>query len=106
MEQALSGRARFGLFELDLRAGKLHRDVQTVVLPEQVFQVLLILIEHDGEIATRGEIQAKLWPNDTVVEFDHGINNAIKNLRRALGDSAHNPQYVETVARRGYRLMV
>ena len=77
-----------------------------VVLQDQPFQVLQILVDYEGQIATREEIQKKLWPNDTIVEFDHGINTAIKKLRVALGDSAENPRYIETVARRGYRLMV
>jgi len=106
MQPTLSDRVRFGSFELDLRAGELRGNGQTVVLPEQQFQVLRMLADHGGEIVTRDEIKKKLWPNDTVVEFDHSINAAIKNLRRALGDSADAPHYIETVARRGYRLMV
>ena len=76
------------------------------MLQEQPLQVLRILVEHAGKIATHEEIQQELWPDDTVLEFDHGINAAIKALRTALGDSAENPQYIETVARRGYRLLV
>ena len=106
MPRKLSDRVRFGSFELDLRAGELHRNGETQVLHQQPFQVLLMLIEQDGEIATREEIKKKLWPNDTVVEFDHSINAAIGKLRRALDDSANDPQYIQTVARRGYRLMV
>ena len=96
----------WGSFELDLKAGELHHDGGKVRLQEQPFQVLLILVEHGREIVTREEIKKKLWPNDTVVEFDHGIHTAIKKLRQALGDSADKPKYIETVARRGYRLMV
>jgi len=106
MPQALQGRVRFGPFELDLRAGELHKNGQSTVLQEQQLRILLMLIAVEGEIVTREEIRKKLWSNDTVVEFDHGINNTIKNLRRLLDDSAQNPRYVETVARRGYRLMV
>jgi serine/threonine protein kinase/DNA-binding winged helix-turn-helix (wHTH) protein len=106
MRSTLPGRVRFGVFELDLKAGELHHDGRTVQLQEQPFRILRMLAEHDGEIASREEIKKKLWPDDTVVEFDHSINAAIKNLRRALGDSAETPQYIETVARRGYRLMV
>ena len=106
MEQTQSSRLRFGPFELDLRAGELHQNGQITVLQEQVLKVLQMLIEREGEIATREEIKKKLWPNDTVVEFDHGINNTIKKLRQVLGDSADQPNYIETVARRGYRLMV
>ena len=79
---------------------------RTILLQEQPFRVLLMLVERGGEIVTREEIQKKLWPNDTVVEFDKSINAAIKKLRKALGDSAEEPKYIETVARRGYRLMV
>jgi eukaryotic-like serine/threonine-protein kinase len=106
MEQALQGRVRFGPFELDPRAGELHQNGQRTILQDQQLKVLLMLIEREGEIATREEIKKKLWPNDTIVEFDFGINNTIKNLRRALGDSADDPRYIETIPRRGYRLMV
>jgi DNA-binding winged helix-turn-helix (wHTH) protein/tetratricopeptide (TPR) repeat protein len=104
------GRVRFGAFELDLSTGELRStetpDSNKVLLREQVFQVLRMLLERGGKIVTREEIKAKLWPNDTVVDFDHSINVTIKTLRRALGDSADNPRYIETLARRGYRLTV
>ncbi len=106
-----SGRVRFGTFELDLTTGEL-RSTETpdpnnkVLLREQVFQVLRMLLEREGKIVTREEIKGRLWPNDTVVDFDHSINATIKTLRRALGDSADNPRYVETLARRGYRFLV
>ena len=106
MKGTLPDRARFGVFELNLKAGELHQGGQTVLLQEQPLQVLRMLVVAAGELVTREEIQKKLWPNDTVVEFDHGINTAIKKLRQALGDSADKPKYIETVARRGYRLMV
>jgi serine/threonine protein kinase/Tol biopolymer transport system component len=96
----------FGSFKLDLKAGELHQDGRKIRLQEQPFQVLRMLLERPGEVVTREEIKKKLWPNDTIVEFDHSINAAIKKLRLALGDSAEEPKYVETVARRGYRLMV
>src|SRR6266852_3377793 len=105
-----SGRVLFGAFELDLNTGEL-RSTETpapntkVLLREQVFQVLRMLLEREGKIVTREEIKSRLWPNDTVVDFDHSINAAIKTLRRALGDSADDPRYIETLARRGYRLM-
>ena len=102
----LQGRVRFGRFELDPRAGELHKGDQRTVLQEHQFKVLLMLIEREGEMVSREEIRKKLWPNDTVVEFDSGINNIIKNLRRLLGDSAQAPKYIETVARRGYRLLM
>jgi eukaryotic-like serine/threonine-protein kinase len=106
-----SVRVRFGAFELDLSTGEL-RSIQPgvpnnkVILREQVLQILKMLVEHKGKIVTRQEIKARLWPNDTVVDFDHSINATIKSLRRALGDSAENPRYIETLARRGYRLLV
>jgi serine/threonine protein kinase/DNA-binding winged helix-turn-helix (wHTH) protein len=106
MPSALSDRARFASFELDVRAGELCGNGRTVLLPEQQFQVLRMVLERAGTIVTREEIKRKLWPNDTVVEFDSGINSVIKNLRGALGDSADAPRYIETLARRGYRLMV
>ena len=106
MRDTLPVRVRFGDFELDLRAGELRQGEQTILLQEQPFRLLLMLVEHGSEIATRDEIQKKLWPNDTVVEFDKSITAAIKRLRKALGDSAEHPKYIETVARRGYRLML
>ena len=102
----LSNSVRFGPFRLDLRAGELHKDDRKVRLQEQPFRVLKMLVERPGEVVTREELQKKLWPNDTIVEFDHSINAAIKRLRDVLGDTAENPKYVETVARRGYRLLV
>jgi DNA-binding winged helix-turn-helix (wHTH) protein len=91
---------------LTLESGKLRNGDHRVVLQEQPLQVLCMLIEREGELVTRAEIKKKLWPNDTIVEFDHSINAAIRNLRKALGDSADEPKYIETVARRGYRLMI
>jgi len=94
MDLALPHRARFGVFELDLKAGELHKGGQVVLLQEQPFQILLMLVQHNCELATRDEIRRKLWPNETVVEFDHAINTAIKKLRQALGDSAQSPKYI------------
>jgi serine/threonine protein kinase len=105
MKGTLPDRARFGVFELDLKAGELHKNGKTVLLQEQPFQVLRMLVVGGGELVTREAIQKKLWPNDTVVEFDHGINTAIQKLRQVLGDSADRPSYIQTVARRGYRLV-
>jgi serine/threonine protein kinase/tetratricopeptide (TPR) repeat protein len=106
MKDTLPLRVRFGAYELDLKSGELWEGGRKVVLPEQPFLVLRILVDHGSEVVTREEIQKRLWPNDTVVEFDHSINAAINKLRRVLGDSAEEPKYIETVARRGYRLMV
>jgi eukaryotic-like serine/threonine-protein kinase len=96
----------FGPFQLDLKAGELHREGRSVRLQEQPFQVLKMLVKHPGDVVTREEMRRTLWPNDTIVEFDQSINAAIKKLRVALADSAEGPKYIETVARRGYRLMV
>ena len=106
MRDTLPGRVRFGDFELDLRTGELHQGGGTIPLQQQPFQVLLMLVDRGGEIATREEIQKKLWPNDTVVEFDQSINAVIKKLRKALGDSVDDPKYIKTLARLGYRLIV
>jgi serine/threonine protein kinase/Tol biopolymer transport system component len=89
-----------------MKAGELHTGGRKVRLQEQPFQILLMLVERSGGLVTREEIKKKLWPNDTVVEFDHSIHTAVNKLRQAFGDSAENPKYIETVARRGYRLMV
>jgi serine/threonine protein kinase/DNA-binding winged helix-turn-helix (wHTH) protein/Tol biopolymer transport system component len=99
-------RVRFGPFELDLKAGELWRGSRAVVLQEQPFRVLQTIVERNGEVVTRQELQKLLWPNDTVVEFDHGINTAIRKIRAALGDSVEKPRYIQTVARRGYRFLV
>src|SRR5580700_3422996 len=96
---------RFGPFELDVRAGELRKHGARLHLRDQAFQLLLLLLEHPGEIVVRGEIRDRLWPNQTVVEFDHGINSAIRRLRDILGESAENPRYIETVARRNYRFV-
>jgi TolB-like protein/DNA-binding winged helix-turn-helix (wHTH) protein/Flp pilus assembly protein TadD len=101
----VSGRLRFGVFELDLRAGELRKHGLRVRLQEQPFQLLAMMLEHPGEVVTREELQKKLWPADTFVDFDHGLNKAISKIREALSDSAESPRFVETVARRGYRFL-
>ncbi len=95
----------FGVFEADLRAGELRRNGSKVKLQEQPFQILAMLLERPGEIVTREELRARLWSADTFVDFDHGLNSAIRRLRDALGDSAENPSFVETMGRRGYRFI-
>ena len=106
MEQILPKCARFGSFSLDLKAGELRSGSTAVLLQEQPLQVLRILVENEGALVSREEIRKALWPNDTIVEFEHSINAAINKLRKALGDPVAEPQYIQTVARRGYRLMV
>ena len=100
-----SGVIRFGIFEVDVRAGQLRRNGLKVRLQEQPFQVLAMLLERPGEVVTREDLHARLWPADPFVDFDHGLNAAVKRLRDALGDSAENPRFVETLARRGYRFL-
>ena len=98
--------ARFESFEVNLRSGELCRNGERIKLPEQSFQILAMLLERRGEVVMRQEIQKRLWPNDTVVEFENSINAAIRRLRVALGDSADQPRYIDTLARRGYRWKV
>ena len=98
------GRLRFGVFEVDLRAGELTKRGLRIKLQEQPFRVLTMLLERPGELITREELREKLWGR-AVVDFDHGLNKAINKIREALGDSAENPRFVETVARRGYRFL-
>ena len=96
---------RFDVFAVDVRAGELRRNGTRLKLQEQPFQVLCALLEHPGELVTREELRSRLWAADTFVDFDHGLNAAIRRLREALGDSAEIPRFVETVARRGYRFI-
>src|SRR5882724_2378577 len=96
---------QFGVFEVDLRAGELRRGGSKVKLQGQPFQILTMLVARPGEVVTREELQKKLWPADIFVDFDHSLNAAIRRLRDALDDSAENPRFVETVARRGYRFL-
>jgi TolB-like protein/DNA-binding winged helix-turn-helix (wHTH) protein/tetratricopeptide (TPR) repeat protein len=98
-------KARFGPFEVDFRAGELLKSGRKIRLQDQPLQVLAILIESRGEVVTRDELRQKLWPGDTFVDFDHGLNNAINRLREALNDSAENPRFIETLPRRGYRFI-
>lgn len=107
MQQAESPsrRLRFGVFEADPRTGALTKRGRRLRLQEQPFRLLVMLLERPGELVTREELRSRLWP-DTTVDFDHGLNKAISKIRDALGDSADNPRFIETVARRGYRLLV
>ncbi len=99
-------RARFGPFEADLRSGELRKHGLKIKLQDQPFQILALLIQRPGEIISRQELRETLWPANTFVDFDVGLNNAIKRLRAALSDEAGTPRYVETIPRRGYRLIV
>src|SRR6202046_3209124 len=106
MKQAAQSfrRFKFGVFEADLRTGELTRLGKRVRLQEQPFQLLTMLLEKPGELVIREELRERLWPK-TLVDFDHGLNKAISKIRDALGDSAENPRFVETVAGRGYRFL-
>src|ERR1700731_3057329 len=96
---------RFGVFELDLRAAELRKRGVRIKLQEQPFQILCLLLEHPGEVVTREELRQRLWPAHTFVDFDRSLNKAMTKLRAALGDSAENPRYVETIPRHGYRFL-
>jgi cholera toxin transcriptional activator len=95
----------FGVFEADMSTGELRRAGVRLRLQDQPFQVLALLLEHPGEVISREEIQNKLWPSGTFVDFDHSLNTAINKIREALNDSASNPRFVETLAKRGYRFV-
>ena len=96
---------RFGEYEANLRSRELRRDGGTVRLPDQSFEILAMLLEQPGALVSREDLRNRLWPAETFVDFDHGLNNAVKRLRDALGDSADVPQFVETLPRRGYRFI-
>src|SRR5260370_15324672 len=96
---------RFWPFEVDFREGELLKNGRRIRLQDQPLQVLAMLLEHPGNVVTRDEFRQKLWPNDTFVDFDHGLNNAINRLRDALNDSTEAPRFIETLPRRGYRFI-
>ncbi len=96
---------RFGVFELDLRTGELRKKGVLVKLQEQPFRVLATLVERAGELVRRDELRERLWPTDVFVDFEHNLNKAIAKVRRALGDLAESPRYIETLERRGYRFI-
>jgi len=96
---------RFSSFEVDLDSGELRKNGLRIKLPDQAFKVLAALLEQAGEVVTREQLQQKLWPADTLVDFDHGLNKAINRVREALCDSASTPRFLETLPRRGYRFI-
>ena len=96
---------RFGVFQVDLRSGELHKRGVRMRLQQQPFQVLEMLLERPGEVVLREDLRRRLWPSDTWVDFDHGLNKAVNKLRETLGDSAENPRFVETLTKRGYRFV-
>jgi DNA-binding winged helix-turn-helix (wHTH) protein len=104
-EPQTARRYRFGTFEADPSSGELRRQGLRIKIKGQPFQLLLLLLERSGQVVTREEISRNLWPEGTFVDFDHGVNSAINRIREALGDSAGNPRFIETLARRGYRFI-
>ena len=104
-QEKTASRFRFGLFEADAESGELRKSGVRIRLQAQPFRVLICLLERPGEVVTRDEIQQRLWGADTVVDFDHSLGTAINKLRESLGDSAENPRFIETLARRGYRFL-
>lgn len=96
---------RFGAFEVDERLGELRTEGRRIPLQQQPFQVLLILVQARGDLITREELRHAIWPDDTFVEFDSGLNTAVKKIRCALGDDASAPRFVETIPKRGYRFI-
>src|SRR5437588_463626 len=98
-------RLRFGAFDADLRSGELRRNGVKVRLQEQPFQILALLVERPGEVVTREELRKRLWPGGIFVDFENGLNIAVKKLRGALGDEADTPSYIETLPKRGYRFI-
>ena len=100
-----SRRYRFGVFEADAATGELRKQGVRIKLNAQPFQVLLLLLERPGEVLTREEISSVLWPDGTFVDYEHGLNSAVNRIRESLGDTAGNPRFVETLARRGYRFV-
>jgi cholera toxin transcriptional activator len=100
-----ASRYRFGVFEADAATGELRRQGIRIKLNAQPFQVLCLLLQRSGELLTREEISRELWPDGTFVDFEHGVNSAVNRIREALGDTAGNPRFVETLARRGYRFV-
>ena len=95
----------FGLFEVDLRSGELRKQGVRIKLQEQPFHVLTLLLQRPGDLVTREELRLQIWQSDTFVDFDNGLNTSINKLREALGDSADNPRFIETLPRRGYRFI-
>src|SRR5436853_7776174 len=106
LEAQASAILRFGVFEVDVRAGELSKQGARIKLQEQPFHVLTVLLQRSGEVVTREELRSQNWPVDTFVDFDNSLNTAINKLREALGDSADNPRFIETLPRRGYRFLV
>ena len=102
---ASPGTARFGPYQVDVRSGEVRKFGTRIKLGEQPLRILMLLMERPGELVTREELRVQLWADDTVVDFDHSLNSAVKRLRGVLPDTAQKAQWIETVPRRGYRLL-
>jgi DNA-binding winged helix-turn-helix (wHTH) protein len=102
---SLPSTLRFGVFELDPRAGELRKKGMKIRLQGQPVEILVMLLQHPGDAITREELQKKLWPSDTFVDFEQGLNNAMNRLRAALDDDAESPHFIETLPRHGYRFI-
>ena len=96
---------QFGDFGLDLQSGELSRNGARLLLPEQLFRILSLLVRNPGTLVTRDDLRHELWPDDTFVDFEHSLNAAVKRLREVLGDSATAPTFIETLPKRGYRFI-
>jgi DNA-binding winged helix-turn-helix (wHTH) protein len=103
--ESLPRLVRFGLFELDLKTGELRKRGLRIALQDQPFHVLAMLVARPGDLVTREELRAALWPDAVFVDFDHGLNKAVGKIRRAIGDLAESPRFIETLERRGYRFI-
>src|SRR5262249_3909641 len=104
-DAAPEGLYRFGLFEVDGRLGELRKQGRVVKLRGRPFDILLLLLSRRGDLISRDALRQQLWPADTFVDFDHGLNSAMNRLREALGDSAESPRFIETLPKRGYRFI-
>ena len=104
-EQTQRPAVRFGVFEVNFQSGELRKHGLLIRVPGQPFKILALLLERPGEVVTRDELRRSLWSAETFVDFEHSLNSAIKKLREALGDSAENPRYIETLPRVGYRFI-
>jgi DNA-binding winged helix-turn-helix (wHTH) protein len=104
-EQTQNPVVRFGVFEVNLPSGELRKHGLLIHVPGQPFKILALLLERPGEVVTRDQLRKSLWSAETFVDFEHSLNSAIKKLREALGDSAENPRYIETLPRLGYRFI-
>jgi cholera toxin transcriptional activator len=104
-QSSFHGIYRFGVYEVDLRSGELRKSGIRMRLPDQAFRVLVAMLERPSEVVTREDLRLKLWPDGTFVDFDHGLNTIVNKLREILSDTAANPRFIETLARRGYRFI-